>query len=105
MNDLHNMFVDDDTSEESGNEADNLPAGVFADELDEEDGNDSDTGPSSQPEQASPVATRKPRRAADSSSPRHKCTEVDSETGEPCGADFSRAGQVTYCFHVLASIC
>lgn len=91
VNELHNMFVDDDSNDESGNEADDSPM-HGADDLDEEDGEDSGTRPSSSPEQATPVATKKSRRPVDSSSPRHKCTEMDSETGEPCGADFSRAG-------------
>lgn len=46
-----------------------------------------------QPERAISSTIRKPRRQPDASS-RHQCKEVDPETGEPCGADFSRAGYV-----------
>lgn len=37
------------------------------------------------------VAAPRSRRQLDSS-PRHKCTLVDPNTGDPCNADFSRAG-------------
>ncbi|CAN8100904.1 unnamed protein product [Discula destructiva] len=59
-----------------------------------EDNDDkSDAGPSGQPERAMPATSRKSRRQPDASS-RHQCKEVDPETGEPCGADFSRAGHL-----------
>lgn len=37
------------------------------------------------------ITAPRSRRQPDSS-PRHKCTLVDPNTGDPCNADFSRAG-------------
>lgn len=86
---LHDMFVD-----EPNDESDNEQADVYTRDSDEgDDDEESDADGSGMPEQSSIAAARKPRRQPGSSSrDRHECKEVDPENGQPCGADFSRAG-------------
>lgn len=71
---------------------------MFIEEPDDSNGEDLDDMqmelpselPSEGPVQMN-VSVPKPRRQPDSS-PRHKCTLLDPNTGDPCNADFSRAG-------------
>lgn len=71
---------------------------VAADVSDESDGGESDAEFSGQSKRAMPAATQTSRRSS-----RHQCTEVDAESGQPCGNDFSRAGYVvpSMCFEAL----
>lgn len=82
---LHDMFID-----EPADEPDDEPDNVSAEEWDEFPDEERGAVPLGLP-QSSHTAAPKSRRQPDSSS-RHKCTEVDPDTGEPCNADFSRAG-------------
>lgn len=82
---LHDMFIDEPVDEPDDERED-----VSAEESDSAADEEQDGMPFEQP-QSTPNATQRPRRLPDSS-PRHKCTEMDSDTGEPCNADFSRAG-------------
>lgn len=82
---LHDMFIDEPADEPHG-ELDDVSAEESDEILDEEQ----DAVAFGQP-QSSPIAMPRSRRQPDSST-RHKCTEVDPDTGEPCNADFSRAG-------------
>lgn len=104
MDELHGMFIedpDDSPVEDPGEGPDNVEPddedaddeGLFQDLDDEglaEDlhGDDQPGDVSSESVQMS--LTTRPRRT--NSAPRHPCTEVDPNTGEPCTFDFSRAG-------------
>lgn len=82
---LHDMFIDE-PADEPDDELDDVSVTESDAVADEERGEVSFGPPLS-----SPITTPRSRRQPDSS-PRHKCTEVDRDTGEPCNADFSRAG-------------
>lgn len=71
---------------------------MFIEEPDESPGDDLDDMQIEQPSELPTegpfqmsVTVPRPRRQPDSSA-RHKCTLVDPNTGDPCNADFSRAG-------------
>lgn len=76
---LHEMFIEE-PEDSPGDELDGVQAEQPISDV-----------PSEGLMQQMPVGAARPRRQPDSS-PRHKCTLVDPNTGEPCNADFSRAG-------------
>lgn len=82
---LHDMFIDEPADEPHDELED-----VSAEDSDEVPDEEQDAAAFGQP-QSSSMAMPRSRRQPDSST-RHKCTEVDPDTGEPCNADFSRAG-------------
>lgn len=65
---------------------------MFIEEQDDDSVDEHDDHFREEPELLSAATSTTPPRRPHDTSARHKCTLVDPNTGEPCNADFSRAG-------------